>query len=68
MLGLFEKATPFLKKKPKYIKPRPDNFVFRLHYQFTFGILAVACLLVTSYGYIDRYNIMIEPLTFSLNH
>ena len=26
---------------------------FRLHYQYTFGILAVACLLVTSYSYID---------------
>ena len=28
-------------------------FSFRLHYQYTFGILAIACLLVTSYGYID---------------
>merc|ERR1712142_597195 len=51
------------RRKHKTQKPRPDNFVFRLHYQFTFGILAVACVLVTSYGYIDSKGSAIQCMT-----
>ena len=29
----------YIKRKDKRKSPRADNFVFRLHYQFTFGIL-----------------------------
>ena len=29
----------YIKRKDKRESPRADNFVFRLHYQFTFGIL-----------------------------
>ena len=53
MYGAFKETKKFLQRKPKFQDPRPDNFVFRLHYQYTFGILAIACLLVTSYSYID---------------
>ena len=33
MLGLFGKVTPYIKPKRKVDVPRPDNFVFRLHYK-----------------------------------
>jgi len=49
-----------LRRKTKIQKPRPDNFIFRLHYQFTFGILAIATVLVTSYAYIDTKGSAIQ--------
>jgi len=57
------KTKDLLRRKHKTQKPRPDNFVFRLHYQFTFGILAVACVLVTSYQYIDSKGSAIQCMT-----
>ena len=53
MYEAFTKVDKFLKRKPKIHDPRPDNFVFRLHYQYTFTILAISVILVTSYTYID---------------
>lgn len=54
-------GTKKLLRRPKKIdKPRPDNFVFRLHYQFTFGILAICCFMVTSYEYIDSKGSSIQ--------
>ena len=44
-------------------KPRPDNIVFRIHYQFTFSILCLACVLVTSYSYIDTAGSAIQCMT-----
>jgi len=60
MYGAFKETKKFLQRKPKFQDPRPDNFVFRLHYQYTFGILAIACLLVTSYSYIDSAGSAIQ--------
>ena len=53
MYNLFKDAEKLIYRKPKVQDPRPDNVVFRLHYQYTFSILAVCVILVTSYGYID---------------
>ena len=53
MYDAFKKVDSYLKRKPKIHDPRPDNFVFRLHYQYTFTVLALSVILVTSYGYID---------------
>ena len=40
MIGGFPQGGKnFIKRKDKRKTPRADNFVFRLHYQFTFGIL-----------------------------
>jgi len=60
MYGLLKGTKTYLRRPKKIDKPRPDNFVFRLHYQFTFGILAICCLLVTSYGYIDSKGSAIQ--------
>ena len=49
-----------LRRKKKIQAPRPDNFIFRLHYQYTFGILAIACILVSSYSYIDTQSSAIQ--------
>ena len=53
MYNLFEDAAELIYRKPKVEDPRPDNLVFRLHYQYTFSVLAVSVILVTSYHYID---------------
>ena len=53
MYNLFKDAEKLIYRKPKVQDPRPDNVVFRLHYQYTFTVLAVCVILVTSYGYID---------------
>ena len=36
---LAQSGKNYIKRKDKRKSPRADNFVFRLHYQFTFGIL-----------------------------
>ena len=36
---LAQDGKNYIKRKDKRKSPRADNFVFRLHYQFTFGIL-----------------------------
>ena len=63
MYSALKGTKTLLKRKKKIDDPRPDNFVFRLHYQFTFGILAIACTLVTSYGYIDSSGSAIQCMT-----
>merc|ERR1711915_791002 len=60
MYSALRGTKDLLRRKTKIQKPRPDNFVFRLHYQFTFGILAIATVLVTSYGYIDTAGSAIQ--------
>ena len=57
-----------LRRKTKIQKPRPDNFIFRLHYQFTFGILAIATFLVTSYNYIDKNGSAIQCMVGKLQN
>lgn len=55
MLGHFSKAQEYvIPQKRKVHKKRPDNFVFRLHYSYTFALLAVCCILVSSQEYIDK--------------
>jgi len=63
MYSALKGTKTLLRRKTKIQDPRPDNFVFRLHYQFTFGILAVACTLVTSYSYIDSSGSAIQCMT-----
>eukprot|EP00092_Neocalanus_flemingeri_P013786 GFUD01014871.1.p1 GENE.GFUD01014871.1~~GFUD01014871.1.p1 ORF type:complete len:406 (+),score=119.28 GFUD01014871.1:84-1301(+) len=63
MYSAFKGTKGLLKRKTKIQDPRPDNFVFRLHYQFTYGILAIACTLVTSYQYIDSSGSAIQCMT-----
>ena len=53
MYSTFKDVEKLLVRPPKVKDPRPDNFVFRLHYQYTFSVLAVCVILVTSYHYID---------------
>ncbi|XP_023341792.1 innexin inx2 [Eurytemora carolleeae] len=60
MYEAFKGTKKLLSRKPKVQSPRPDNFVFRLHYQFTFGFLAIAVLLVTGYSYIDTNGSAIQ--------
>ena len=36
MLGLFYSVKPYIKAKRKVDVPRPDNFVFKLHYQVNY--------------------------------
>ena len=57
MYSLFKDAEKLIYRKPKVQDPRPDNVVFRLHYQYTFTVLAVCVILVTSYGYIDSAGV-----------
>ena len=51
MYSVLQDTKKYFKKKVK--KSRPDNFVFRLHYKITFGILMLASILVSCYEYID---------------
>jgi len=60
MYSALKGTKNFLRRKKKIQDPRPDNFIFRLHYQFTFGFFAVACTLVTSYSYIDSKGSAIQ--------
>ena len=57
MYNLFKDAEKLIYRKPKVQDPRPDNVVFRLHYQYTFTVLSVCVILVTSYGYIDSAGV-----------
>ena len=57
MYSLFKDAEKLIYRKPKVQDPRPDNVVFRLHYQYTFTVLSVCVILVTSYGYIDSAGV-----------
>jgi len=45
--------------------PRPDNLVFRLHYQYTYGFLAISVILVTGYSYIDSSGSAIQCMVDS---
>jgi len=60
MYSAFASTKKLLVRKSKIQDPRPDNFVFRLHYQFTFGFLAIAVILVTGYSYIDSSGSAIQ--------
>lgn len=53
MLNTFSSVTPFLKFNPKRVII--DNIVFKLHYRWTFIILIVATILVTSRQYIGEH-------------
>ena len=39
MLGLFIRVKPYIKAKRKVDVPRPDNFVFKLHYKVNHYII-----------------------------
>lgn len=60
MYDVFRGTKSFLVRKPKIEAPRPDNIVFRLHYQYTFSFLSIAVLLVTGYSYIDSSGSAIQ--------
>jgi len=60
MLGLFTSVKPYIKAKRKVEVPRPDNFVFKLHYKVTFAILLISVILVSTYSYIDSSNSAIQ--------
>ena len=47
---LAQSGKNYIKRKDKRKSPRADNFVFRLHYQFTFGILVSDFGLYYYYG------------------
>ncbi|XP_053947560.1 innexin inx7 [Anastrepha ludens] len=49
MLNVFSSVAPYLKFNPKYVIV--DNFVFKLHYRWSFVILLVATILVCSRQY-----------------
>ncbi|XP_055841959.1 innexin inx7 [Episyrphus balteatus] len=51
MLKTFESLKPFLHPTKVYT----DNFLFKLHYRFTFIILLIATVLVTSRQYIGEH-------------
>lgn len=53
MLSTFSSVTPFLKFNQTQVKI--DNFVFKLHYRWTFILLLVATILVTSRQYIGEH-------------
>ncbi|XP_075156932.1 innexin 7 [Haematobia irritans] len=53
MLNTFSSVAPFLKFNPKRVTI--DNFVFKLHYRWTFIILLVATILVCSRQYIGEH-------------
>ncbi|KAL5276553.1 hypothetical protein ACFFRR_002024 [Megaselia abdita] len=53
MLGTFKAVAPYLKFNPK--KVAIDNGVFKLHYRWTFAILMVATILVSSRQYIGEH-------------
>ena len=61
MLGLFKGVEKYVRPKPTPV-PRPDNFVFKLHYKVTFSILMVATILVSTYDYIDSSGSAIQCL------
>jgi len=60
MYSTFKDVEKLLVRPPKVKDPRPDNFVFRLHYQYTFTVLIVSSILVTSYSYIDKKGSAIQ--------
>jgi hypothetical protein len=60
LFSTFKSGKNYIKRKDKRKSPRADNFVFRLHYQFTFGILWVAMMLVAGQNYIDSSGSAIQ--------
>jgi len=63
MYATFKDGKKFIRKKKDNngkLVPRPDNFVFRLHYQFTFLILWVASMMVIGSQYIDTSGSAIQ--------
>merc|ERR1712130_708917 len=60
LFSTFKTGKNYIKRKDKRKSPRADNFVFRLHYQFTFGILWVAMMLVAGQNYIDSSGSAIQ--------
>jgi len=63
MYGALKGAKGALQRKKKVEDPRPDNFIFRLHYQYTFGILIIAATLNKSYEYVDSKGSDIQCMT-----
>ena len=75
---LTQSGKNYIKRKDKRKSPRADNFVFRLHYQFTFGILVslplsyiimmanVARMELTSLRYIRNNMITANIISFSM--
>ena len=66
MYRTFKDAEKFIYRKPKVQDPRPDNLVFRLHYQYTFTVLFVCVILVCSYEYVDSEGNNISSEDFIL--
>ncbi|XP_055380047.1 innexin inx7 [Condylostylus longicornis] len=64
MLSTFKSVSPYF--KPKQVKV--DNLIFRLHYRWTFLILVVATVLVTSRQYIGEHIKCIEQSGKPLEH
>jgi len=60
MLDAFKDTVQYFNIKSKVDEPSPLNWIFRLHYQITFGALAVAVVLVTGYSYIDTNGAAIQ--------
>jgi len=60
MYDVFKGTKALLKRDKKITKPRADNLCFRLHYQYTYGFLAISVLLVTGYSYIDSSGSAIQ--------
>ena len=61
MIGLFENVKKIAKPK-KVSVPRPDNFIFRLHYKYTVAVLLTSAILVSTYSYIDSSGSAIQCL------
>jgi len=60
MLGIFAGVRPYLTPKPPAEVPRPDNFIFKLHYKVTFAILLLCSAFVSAYHYIDSAGSAIQ--------
>jgi len=63
LFSLFKPVLAGLEESKKKKKPRPDNAVFRLHYQMTFLMLGGATLMITSYNFIDSKGSAIQCMT-----
>jgi len=60
MLGILNSFKPYVVPKPPAEVPRPDNFIFKLHYKVTFVILLLCSALVSAYHYIDSAGSAIQ--------
>jgi len=63
MLDTFSAVKKYINVQPKIKDPRADNVVFSLHYHYTFSILAICAILVSSYAYIDTSGSAIQCMT-----